>query len=324
MFSPNGLDILYGSTMAHRGTEKEKELKLLDAATGNCKQVLNGQFVWDSAAFTSDSTKILTGGRDATLSLWDVNSGHCSIMGNATHIARCISFNKDYIAFLGANETLWLWHIISNNFLPYLSGFKDLNVTFSQDSQLLLSWGDKNDLKVWDISTGQCLQVLKGHSVRVVSADFSMDGRNVLSQSNDGTVKTWDVKTGNCLETLLKQSEREQPKSTMEDYFSFFDKPFAHSQISFAMLLNINVIASSDRKPLEIWDVDTNCLLASMTTFDDGSWFVLTPDGHYDSSDNGENDHLRWTVGMESYPVTYFKARFHVPGLLRKVISRDL
>lgn len=456
MFSPNGLDILYGSKMAHRGTEKEKELKLLDAVTGNYKQVLHGQFVWNTAAFTPDGTKILTGGRDATLSLWDVNSAHCSIMGNATHIARCISFSKDYIAFLGANETLWLWHVVLNNFLPCFRGFNDSRVTFSQDGQRLLSWGDDNNIKVWNIATGQNLHVLKGHSGRVFSANFSIDGRNVLSLSKDDTVRTWDINTGNCLETLLIEPAREQSESTMEDHFSFFDKPFAHSLISFAMLPSKNLIATSNGSPMKIWDVtnrqllhvydlsgngiyfspdgqqllligrknnkimdvntghiiqtlegpsltvqnrsrfpsimhlaafspngnfvtafvndgslrlwdastggclhtlmvdgqdteyvafspdgtlviagasdgalrlwdvDTGRFLASMTVFDDGSWYVLSPDGHYDSSDNGESDHLRWTVGMESHPVAYFKARFRVPRLLEKVMFREL
>jgi WD40 repeat protein len=322
-FSPEGSYILCGPKMKHRGNEKEKELQLLDASTGDCIQLLKGQFAWSTAAFSPDGARILTGGRDATLSLWDVNSGHCSIMGTATQMARCVATSKDYIAFRGGNEKLWLWHIVSNNFQPCFCRFKDSNVSFSQDGQLFFSWGYENDLKVWNISTGQCLHVLKGHSSRVVSVDFSSDGRNVLSQSKDD-VKTWDVKSGNCLETISKPSEHKQPNSPMDDYFSFFDKPFDYSKISFAMLPDINVIISSDGTSLKIRDVDTDSLLASMSVFEDGSWYVLSPDGHYDSSDNGDSAYLRWTVGMESYPVSYFKARFHVPGLLGKVMFRDL
>ncbi|KAF2678923.1 WD40 repeat-like protein, partial [Lentithecium fluviatile CBS 122367] len=55
---------------------------------------------------------------------------------------------------------------------------------------------------VWDASSGECLQTLKGHSDGVNSVAFSHDSARVASASDDRTVKVWDASSGECLQTL--------------------------------------------------------------------------------------------------------------------------
>ena len=55
-------------------------------------------------------------------------------------------------------------------------------------------------MKVWDVTSGECLQTLRGHSDWVKSVSFSPDGTKVASGS--ATVKLWDVTSGACLKTL--------------------------------------------------------------------------------------------------------------------------
>ncbi len=61
-------------------------------------------------------------------------------------------------------------------------------------------------MRLWDISTGQCLKTLYGHSDRVWSVVFSPDGQILASAGQDEMIKLWDVATGECLNTL--RSER--------------------------------------------------------------------------------------------------------------------
>ena len=57
-------------------------------------------------------------------------------------------------------------------------------------------------MKLWDVTSGECLQTLEGHSECVFSVSFSPDGTKVASGSDDKTVKLWDVTSGECLQTL--------------------------------------------------------------------------------------------------------------------------
>jgi len=57
-------------------------------------------------------------------------------------------------------------------------------------------------VRLWDVSTGQCLNTLHGHTSGVWSVGFSPDGSTLVSGSQDETIKLWDVKTGECLKTL--------------------------------------------------------------------------------------------------------------------------
>ena len=77
-----------------------------------------------------------------------------------------------------------------------------MSVSFSPDGTKVASGSDDNMVKLWDVTSGECLQTLEGHSSFVTSVSFSPDGTKVASGSGDETVKLWDVTSGECLQTL--------------------------------------------------------------------------------------------------------------------------
>jgi WD40 repeat protein len=71
----------------------------------------------------------------------------------------------------------------------------------------LLSGSDDQTVRLWDVCTGQCLQILQGHTNQIRSVGFSPDGQIVASGSDDQTVKLWNVRDGKCLQTLHGHSK---------------------------------------------------------------------------------------------------------------------
>jgi WD40 repeat protein len=81
------------------------------------------------------------------------------------------------------------------------------SVAFSHDSTRLASASDDRAVRIWDASSGACLQTLEGHSSLVRSVAFSHDSTRLASACHDSTVKIWDASSGACLQTLKGHSD---------------------------------------------------------------------------------------------------------------------
>ncbi|MBT7324922.1 MAG: WD40 repeat domain-containing protein [Anaerolineae bacterium] len=69
------------------------------------------------------------------------------------------------------------------------------SVVFSPDGSLVIS-GDSNEIRVWDVSTGQQIgEPLIEHTEGISSVAFSPDGNQFVSGSYDKTIRLWDVNT---------------------------------------------------------------------------------------------------------------------------------
>jgi len=75
------------------------------------------------------------------------------------------------------------------------------SVAVTADGRLALA-AARGEVKVWDLTTGQELRTLRGHSEWVNSVAVSADGRLALSGSRDGKVKVWDLTSGQELRPL--------------------------------------------------------------------------------------------------------------------------
>jgi WD40 repeat protein len=66
----------------------------------------------------------------------------------------------------------------------------------------MISGSSDRTIKIWDVSTGKCLETLQGHSHWVSSLALSQDAKMLISGSWDETIRCWDIPTGQCLQTL--------------------------------------------------------------------------------------------------------------------------
>jgi WD40 repeat protein len=80
------------------------------------------------------------------------------------------------------------------------------SLVLSWDGRRVVSGSSDSTLRIWDVQTGECLKVLKGHKETEISGILALilsaDGRILVSASDDSTIRIWDVETGECLQIL--------------------------------------------------------------------------------------------------------------------------
>ena len=69
---------------------------------------------------------------------------------------------------------------------PYASVY---SVSISPDMKLVAGGCQDKVVRIWDVETGQLVQVLEGHTDLVRSVAFTCDGKGLVSGSWDRTVK---------------------------------------------------------------------------------------------------------------------------------------
>jgi len=66
-----------------------------------------------------------------------------------------------------------------------------LSVGVSPDGQLLFSSGSDGKIKIWNLHTGEPLDILSGHRGGAGAVALSPDGQLLASGGYDGAVKIW-------------------------------------------------------------------------------------------------------------------------------------
>ncbi|HOW56032.1 MAG TPA: WD40 repeat domain-containing protein [Syntrophorhabdaceae bacterium] len=75
-------------------------------------------------------------------------------------------------------------------------------VHITADGSRMITANRDHTARLWDIASGQCLVVFRGHTDELRRAAFTIDGKRAVTCANDGTIRLWDCTTGECLLTL--------------------------------------------------------------------------------------------------------------------------
>ena len=241
--SPDGKRLLSGSDDgslrlwdAHTGEELHSSLMTNDfhdlafsedgrraiARSGNSVLVIDGETgaeLWTldhgagvaAAAFSADGRRVLTGGNDASIRLWDAETGKDlkAFTGHADG-ARGLAFAPDGRHFASASDdnTVRLWDVEAGaEVRPIVGPIDELQtVAFSADGRLILAGGYEKDrpdpgnpgvttspIRVWDAATGKEVRRFGGHTAAVKKVAFLANSLRALSGGDDDILRLWDV-----------------------------------------------------------------------------------------------------------------------------------
>ncbi len=185
----------------------DRSIRLWDVEQASCRKVLHGHSgVVNDIAFTPDSRSLLSGSDDNTLRVWDVEHGQCvRIMQSYTISINDISWNPEGTHLVCAGmDTLamvTIWDVAGSTPPRVLRGhsWSVDGVAWSHDGRFLASSGWDNAIRVWEASTGACVQTMRDpdHVDTVfLGIEWSPDGKFLATGSFERGVQVWEVSTG--------------------------------------------------------------------------------------------------------------------------------
>jgi WD40 repeat protein/serine/threonine protein kinase len=167
-----------------------------------------------AVAFSPGGRYLVTGSKAGAVQVWDARDGRpVGTLGTHEREVRGVVFSSDGSHLASASGDgkvkVWAWdptrlgQAREPKFeCPARVPGVYLNVAFSPDGRFLVTGGEGDVAKVWDVQTGEELETLRGHTGDVCAVAFSPDGRWLATAGEDTTVRIWDAKSWEPLHVL--------------------------------------------------------------------------------------------------------------------------
>ncbi|EIM79503.1 WD40 repeat-like protein [Stereum hirsutum FP-91666 SS1] len=179
------------------------------------------------------------------------------------------------------------------------------SVAFSPDGMRIVSglYDSENSVCIWDVSTGEKVQKLKGYTRLVTSVAFSPNGKCIILGSEDNSMRIWDVSTGEVVKELRGHTASVQSVAFSSD--------------------GMYIISGSGDHSVRIWDTSTGEEVQKLeghthTVFS----AAFSPDGMHIVSCSGDRSVRIWDVStgkevqkLEGHTHTVFSAAFSPDGM---------
>ena len=240
--------------------------------------IFQGHTNWTRAlAFSADGTILASSSEDCTLRFWDPQTGEqIAILGPHTHPLRGMNFSRDGQKFAVSSDDCQIriydlpklladvsTPMVEGHCLQLLEGHTNwvFTVTYSPDESRLASASADGTVRIWELSTGICLQVLT-HEHWVIRTLFSPDGRYLIVSGMSSAIYIWDTISGQLMQTLTGHLDWVWSIDLSSD--------------------GNTLISAGEDRTIRTWDLRTGVCNKVFLAHQDRIWTIsLAPDGRH-------------------------------------------
>ncbi|MEP7233755.1 MAG: choice-of-anchor D domain-containing protein [Ignavibacteriota bacterium] len=182
------------NTLSNRCLVKILEINMLDTIplVGHKDKVM-------CIKFTPDGKKVVTGGKDGFVNVWDVKDGTLVLSIKASNNSiKAVSVSPDNLFVLSGSLDGFakIWNLGNGSLVrTFNSGSVIYDANFNYDATQIVTAGEDRKLLIWDAKLGLMIDSLPPGNTRYFSADFSPDGKKIVFCGEGFEVYTIDIQT---------------------------------------------------------------------------------------------------------------------------------
>jgi WD40 repeat protein len=156
----------------------------------------------NSASFSPDDSRIITGSDDCTTRIWDVKTGQeLAVLRGHEQGVRTASYSADgmRIVTVSDDRTVRIWEATTGQELAVLRGQEQhvRSASFSANGSRIITATVNGSVRLWDLSTGTEVAAPRRRHIGFVMGEFlSPDGARIVAAPGDYTTRLWDAETG--------------------------------------------------------------------------------------------------------------------------------
>jgi RNA polymerase sigma factor (sigma-70 family) len=181
--------------------------RVLDTASGKELRRFQGRPMSEwckvQAAFLPDGKTLAAGGEDADVHLWDVTAGKeiGQFKGKKDGLVRSLTLSPDgktlaaTCSVIDDGWDLYLWETATGKETGHKKGLGSSCLAFAPDGKTLARAESYGTVSLWDVTTWEKKQDLKGRGDTILALAFVPNGK-ALAVSIDNRLQLWDAATG--------------------------------------------------------------------------------------------------------------------------------
>ncbi|KAJ1551486.1 hypothetical protein HK096_010207 [Nowakowskiella sp. JEL0078] len=165
-----------------------------------------------AVAIHPNNQLVLSGGGDDKAYLWNIETGETlfEITAHSDSIVS-VGFSTDgqYGATGGMDGKVVVFKTTSKEIVASLDGPNEVIwIDWHPRGPVLLAGAKDGSIWMWQIPSGNCMNVFSGHLDSVTCGGFTPDGKMVVSGSEDGSLIIWDPKTAAVIQKFTADDRR--------------------------------------------------------------------------------------------------------------------